>query len=195
MMANLPSIRLKAHLPPFSYVGVDYFGPLKVKRFRKTENRYGCLFTCLVTRTIHIEVAHTLETNSYIMAHRRMIARRGKPRGLQSDNGTNFVGADRELRDCLDSWDRGKIQDEMAQEGIERNFNPPAATHFGGVWERLIQSCRGAVEQPSANPHVSTHLSDQVALTPDHFLLGRASPNLPPDIFVDKEISSRRRWR
>ena len=146
MMANLPSIRLKAQLPPFSYVGVDYFGPLKVKRFRKTENRYGCLFTCLVTRTIHIEVAHTLETNSYIMAHRRMIARRGKPRGLQSDNGTNFVGADRELRDCLDNWDRGKIQDEMAQEGIERNFNPPAATHFGGVWERLIQSCKRAIK-------------------------------------------------
>ena len=43
--------------------------------------------------------------------------------------------------------------------------------------------------------HVSTHLSDQKARSPNHFLLGRASPNLPPDIFVDKEISSRRWWR
>ena len=172
-MANLPSIRLKAQLPPFSYVGVDYFGPLKVKRFRKTENRYGCLFTCLVTRAIHIEVAHTLETDSYIMALRRMIAKRGKPRGFLSDNGTNFVGADRELRDCLDNWNKGEIQDEMAQEAIEWHFNPPAATSFwrclgaigtvlqesdqGCSWEtgpnrRSLANRRGAVEQPSANP-------------------------------------------
>jgi hypothetical protein len=72
-MANLPKDRLQAYSPPFSYVGVDYFGPMQVKRFRKTEKRYGCLFTCMVTRAVHIEVAHSLETDSYIMAMRRMI--------------------------------------------------------------------------------------------------------------------------
>ena len=100
-MADLPSVRLKAHLPPFSHVGVDYFGPLTVKRLRKTEKRYGCLFTCLVTRAVHIEIAYTLDTDSYIMALRRIISRRGKPQRILSDNGTNFVGANRELRECL----------------------------------------------------------------------------------------------
>ena len=119
MRANLPDIQLKAHLPPFSDVGVDYFGPLTVRRLRKTEKRYGCLFTCLVTRAVHIEVAHDLETDSYIKAPRRMISRRRKPQLIQSDNGTNFVGAKRELRDCLQSWNRKRIHDEMLQEGIE----------------------------------------------------------------------------
>ena len=218
-MADLPDVRLKAHLPPFSHVGVDYFGPLTVRRFRKTENRYGCLFTCLVTRAVHIEVAHDLGTDSYLMALRRMMSRRGKPQLIQSDNGTNFVGANRELRDCLQSWNRQRIHDEMLQEGIEWRFNPPAAPHFGGVWERIVRSCKRAIQAIvgkqtltdevlltvmaevesllNSRPltHVSTHLSDQEALTPNHFLLGRASPNLPPDVFVDKEISSRRRWR
>ncbi|XP_028416832.1 uncharacterized protein LOC114541039 [Dendronephthya gigantea] len=217
-MADIPSVRLKAHLPPFSHVGVDYFGPLVVKRFRKTEKRYGCLFTCLVTRAVHIEISHTLETDSYIMAVRRMISRRGKPRRILSDNGTNFVGADRELRECLRNWNKVKINDEMAQQEIEWHFNPPSAPHFGGVWERLVQSCKRAIQAVvgkqtltdevlltvmaevesllNSRPltHVSTHLSDDEALTPNHFLLGHPSSNLPPDVFVDKEISSRRRW-
>ena len=78
---------------PLLLVGVDYFGPFAVKRFRKTEKRYCCLFTCLVTRAVHIEVAHTLEADSFIMALRRMMSRRGKPQMIYSDNGTNFVGA------------------------------------------------------------------------------------------------------
>ena len=101
MRANLPDIRLKAHLPPFSHVSLDYFDPLTVRRLRKTEKRYACLFTCLMTLAVHIEVAHDFETDSFIMALRRMISRRGKPQLVQSDNGTNFVGAKRELRDCL----------------------------------------------------------------------------------------------
>ena len=107
----------------------------------------------------------------------------------------------------------------MVQQEIEWHFNPPAAPHFGGVWERLVQSCKRAIRAVvgkqiltdevlltvmaeveallNSRPltHVSTHLSDEEALTPNHFLLGRPSPNLPPDIFVGKEISSRRQWR
>jgi hypothetical protein len=148
-----------------------------------------------------------------------MISRRGKPQRILSDNGTNFVGANRELRECLQNWNKGKIHDEMVQQEIEWHFNPPAAPHFGGVWERLVQSCKRAIRVVvgkqiltdevlltvmaeveallNSRPltHVSTHLSDEEALTPNHFLLGRPSPNLPPDVFVSKEISSRRRWR
>ena len=153
--------QLKAHLPPFSHVGVDYFGPLTVRRFRKTENRYSCLFTCFVTRAVHIEVAHDLGTDSYLMALRRMMSRRGKPQLIQFDNGTNFVGANRELRDCLQSWNRQRIHDEMLQEGIEWRFNPPAAPHFGGVWERLVRSCKRAIQAIVGKQT----LTDEVLLT------------------------------
>jgi hypothetical protein len=64
-MASLPKDRLTV-APPFTKVGVDYFGPLTVKHLRKQEKRYGCLFTCLVTRAVHLEVATSLETDSFI---------------------------------------------------------------------------------------------------------------------------------
>ena len=73
-MAGLPADRLQV-APAFSKVGVDFFGPLKVKHLRKQEKRYGCLFTCLVTREVHLEVAHSLSTDSFIMSLLRFIAK------------------------------------------------------------------------------------------------------------------------
>ena len=99
-MAGLPADHLQV-APAFSKVGVDFFGPLKVKHLRKQEKRYGCLFTCLVTRGVHLEVAHSLSTDSFIMSLRRFIARRGKPTVIYSDNGTNLVGANREIQECI----------------------------------------------------------------------------------------------
>ena len=72
-----------------------------MKHLRKEEKRNGCLFTCLVTRGVHLEVAHSLSTDSFIMCLPRFIARRGKPAVIYSDNGTNFAGANRELKGCL----------------------------------------------------------------------------------------------
>ena len=100
MMASLPYDRLQI-APAFSKVGVDFFGPLKVKHLRKQEKRYGCLFTCMVTRAVHLEVAFSLSTDSFIMCLRRFIVRRGKPTVIYSDSGTNFVGANCELRECI----------------------------------------------------------------------------------------------
>ncbi|CAB4028223.1 Hypothetical predicted protein, partial [Paramuricea clavata] len=73
-MANLPKIRLTPHQPPFTRVGVDYFGPLQVKQGRSVVKRYGCLFTCMTTRAVHIEIAHSLDTDSMINALRRFIS-------------------------------------------------------------------------------------------------------------------------
>ena len=89
-MADLPEDRLTP-TPPFTYCGVDYFGPWYVKEGRKELKRYGVLFTCLVTRAIHLEVANSLETDSYINALRRFICRRGPVRQMRSDNGSNFI--------------------------------------------------------------------------------------------------------
>lgn len=65
-MSDLPPDRLETNLAPFTNVGIDYFGPFPVKRARTTVKRYGCIFTCLVTRAVHIEVAASLDTSSFI---------------------------------------------------------------------------------------------------------------------------------
>ena len=93
-MADLSSTRVTPGDPPFTNVGVDYFGTFYVKRGRTLVKRYGCIFTCLAMRAIHIEVAFSLDTASFVNALQRYISRRGQPRSITSDNGTNFVGAD-----------------------------------------------------------------------------------------------------
>ena len=96
-MADLPIERLGYKEPPFSNTGVDYFGPLLVPIRRSTEKRWDFLFTCLTTRAVHIEVVPSLDTNSCVMVGERFIARHGTPTTIMSDNGTNFVGAQKEL--------------------------------------------------------------------------------------------------
>jgi len=104
-MADLPSSRLGYQQPPFTNTGVDYFGPMLIRHGRKKEKGYGVLFTCLTTRAVHLEIAHSLDTNSCLMAIRRVIAKRGKSANIWSDNGTNFVGAERELREAVKRLD------------------------------------------------------------------------------------------
>ena len=78
VIADLPDSRLGYQQPPFANTGVDYFGPILVRHGRKTEKRYGVLFTCLTTRAVHLEIAHSLDTDSCLVAVRRMMARRGR---------------------------------------------------------------------------------------------------------------------
>ena len=86
-MADLPEDRLTPGNPPFTTVGVDYFGPFKVRRSRSLVKRYSVPFTCLTVRAVHIEVAHSLDTASFLLALRRIIARRGQVPEMRSDNG------------------------------------------------------------------------------------------------------------
>ena len=202
-MADLPRERLQERVFPFSNTGVDYFGPFEVKFMRKTMKRWCCLFTCLTTRAVHIEVVPSLEAETCLTAITRFIARRGKPATILSDNGTNFVGAAKEMRDCINAWNQSDIETSLAQKDIKWKFNPPGAPHFGGIWERLVRSCKKAmiavldgrsltddvlittmclVEQTlNARPltSVSDDPDDLEALTPNHFLLGRANLALP----------------
>ena len=141
-MANLPEERLTPNQPPFSRVGVDCFGPFFVKQGRSKLKRYGVLFTCLVTRAVHIEVAHSLDTSSFINCLRRFVARRGQVSEIRSDNGSNFVGAERELTQAINNWNKSRINDFLVQRNVKWNFNVPRASHHGGVWERLIRSIR-----------------------------------------------------
>ena len=118
MMASLPKERLALCEPPFTNAGVDYFGPMYVKRGRVIEKRWGCLFTCLTTRAVHLKLAGDMSTDSFIMALRRFPGRRGNPKTMRSDNGTNFVGANNELREALESLNQERITSELAHQRI-----------------------------------------------------------------------------
>ena len=218
LMGDLPKDRITPNEPPFTHVGVDYFGPFLVKRNRSELKRYGCLFTCLTTRAIHIEVSQSLETDSFIHALQRFITRRGEPVEIRSDNGTNFVGAQLELRRALKEWNLAQIDDFLRKKEIQWIFNPPATSHMGGVWERQIRTVRSVLlgllqlqildeeglttlmclVESIVNSRPITKLSDDpkdlTPLTPNHLLLLRSSPSLPQGLFVKQDLY-RRRWR
>ncbi|XP_076043709.1 uncharacterized protein LOC143026816 [Oratosquilla oratoria] len=141
-MSDLPPERWEPGEPAFRYVGVDLFEPFHIKVRRSEMKRYGCLYTCFTTRAIHIEKLDSLQTDAFINGFVRFTARRGYPSKVWSDNGTNLVGARAELALSVRDLDRSLIVKETRRRDIERSFNPPSASHHGGVWERMIRSVR-----------------------------------------------------
>ena len=97
-MAELPQDRILPDEPLFNNTRVDYFGPFEVKCGRSTVKRYGIIFTCLAVHAIHLEVVSSLDTYSLMCALRRFRFRRGQVKTVRSDNGTNFIGAEHELK-------------------------------------------------------------------------------------------------
>ena len=218
-MAKLPEDRVTPHEPPFTFVGVDYFGPIEVQQGRSRVKRWGCLFTCLTVRAIHVEVAHSLNTDFMIKALRRFINLRGHPKEIRSDCGSNFTKADKELKDAVDEWNQQRISGFCTQRGIEWIFNPPGANHMGGPWERMIRSVRKILrallkEQLVCDEVLSTVLTeatnilnsrpltpnsddpmDEEPLTPNHLLQLRPCAGVPPGIFEKEDLHCRRQWR
>ena len=99
LMSDSPSSRLTFKQRPFTLCGVDYFGPMLVKIGKRQEKRWGVIFTCVTT--MHLELAHSLNTDTAIMALQRLSARRGVPSFTYSDNSTNFRGANKELKQAI----------------------------------------------------------------------------------------------
>ena len=133
-MADLPADRLTPDLPPFTFVGVDYFGAIEVKRVCAMVKRYSEIITCLTSRAVHLEVAHSLDTDSCVNAFRHFISRRGQVREITSDNGTNLVSTEKELRDAIKSRNVKKIERSLIQKDVKWTFSPPAGAHHVGVW-------------------------------------------------------------
>lgn len=218
-MADLPSERLATDLPPFSNVGLDYFGPFEVRKGRSTAKRYEVIFTCMTSRAVHLEVACSLNTDSCINAIRRFLCRRGHAQHIRSDNGTNLVSAEKELREALKTLDQRHIHQALMKEGVQWSFNPPTASHHGGFWERLIRMVRHilhsvlrqqtlddeglntvfceveAILNSRPITRVSEDPQDLEALTPNHILLLRTNPILPPGVFSRSDQYHRKRWR
>ena len=220
-MGELPKVRMIPYEPPFTYSGVDYFGPFYVKRGRGRviEKRWGAIFTCMNSRAVHLEVAKSLETDDFILVLMRFLNRRGQVKELRSDNGTNFVGAEREIRESIEKMDHDKVERELTHRGCKWVFHPPGAAHMSGVWERLVRIVKRSLKAILGNDPMNEEVlntvfteaeriansrpltrnpsgtDDDEPLTPNHFLNVRPSTNLPPGIVDEKDKFSRKRWR
>jgi len=141
-MADLPGIRITEALP-FQHSG-DYAEPFILKE-RKTKG-YICLFVCLVTSAIHLELATDLSTDTLMACLRRFMSLRGKWSQIFSDNGTNFVGAKRaldEMHQFLSSQEHQRnLTQSLANDGIKWSFIPPHSPHWGGKWESSVRSVK-----------------------------------------------------
>ena len=217
IMSDLPRERLAYQSPPFTNTGVDYFGPFYVTVRRTTEKRWAFLFTCLTTRAVHVEIVTFMDTSSCVMGVERFVSRRGSPALIWSENGTNFIGAEKELGESIEKWNVVNIAAELAHKVIKWRFNPPSAPHQGGIWERLVRSFKhvlytilgtrrltdkvlhttfclveNALNSRPLTP-VSTDPCNLNALTPIHFLLGEHSDRIP-SVVGNNEFDHRKRY-
>lgn len=218
-MGQLPKYRIERPQRAFMHVGMDYFGPYFVTIGRRKEKRYGVIFTCLSIRAVHIELADNLTTDSTILALRRFIARRGQPKLIVSDNGTNLKGAAKELHQALQEVDESSVREYLLTQETEWRFLPPASPNMAGAWERMVRSIKEALKitlkERSPKPevlltllaeaenivnsrpltYVSSDSKDLESLTPNHFLIGTSSKAKPPGIFDEKVWDLRKHWR
>ena len=102
-----------AEAPPFTYCGVNMFDPFVIKQRMNEIKSYGAMFSCMTSRDVHIEITHSLNSDSFIQALRRVFACRENIRILYSGNGTNFVGCENELKKAYKEMDNERIQSFM----------------------------------------------------------------------------------
>ena len=207
MMSDLPKQRLDIGSPASNNTMINYFGPMIVKlnkgtrTSQATAKRYGAIFSCLTTRTIHIELVGDLSTNKFMLALRHFICRRGYSSRINSDNGTNFIGAERELGHTLKMLNQKRVHNQLIAKKIEWIFSPPLSPQVNGAGEAVVKSTKHRLKaitqdrlfkeqalstylpevEAVLNNHPLTSISDDVTdlepLTPNHFLIGRGNPN------------------
>jgi len=226
VMGNLPKERIQPGRA-FATTGMDFAGPVKIKvstrRNAQTLKAYICVFVCFATKAVHIELVSDLSTDAFLAALRRFWSRRGYCATLWSDNGKNFVGANRklkELRDLFSSKEhQAKVQRCVSEVGINWKFIPVYSPHFGGLWESAVKSIKHHLIRQLGNAvltfeelytilsrieaclnsrplfPLSPDPSDLNVLTPGHFLVGGSLTCLPEQDMANVPANRLRRWQ
>ena len=197
----LPEFRVKEE-PPFTYVGLDFAGPLYVKNPNcnsPQQKVWICLYTCCVTRAIHLDLVPNLTTNAFLRSFRRFTARRGRPSFVVSDNGSTFKPAAREITTLLN--DPG-VRQHFAKEQMKWTFNLEKAPWWGGIFERLVRSMKRCLKKNIGGARLTyeelltvvvevemilncrplSYVSSkdpEEPITPSHLLCGRRLMSLP----------------
>ena len=216
-MSDLPLDRLHES-PPFTYAGLDAFGPFPVSEGKSTRKSsadkkiWALIFICLVTKAVHIELLWHMDINSFKHSLRRFFSIRGSCVKLRSDRGSNFVGAFNQEKVDLDMQ---VVQKEINQ-GCQWEFNPPHSSNFGGIWERSIRSVRKVIDaslmmlgqrHPTREElhtflceaaciinntpmyEITTDPNDPLPITPAKLLTMKDNPNPPPlESFSEHDI-------
>ena len=147
-MGFLPSFRIERPDKPFRVTGVDYAGPITILNSRgrgsKTSKAYLAVFICMASRAVHLELVTGYTSKDFIAAFRRFTSTRGQCSILVSDRGTNFVGADKILKELYieSSTHMQELENLLVDEGTSWVFNPPGSPHFGGLWEAAVKSVK-----------------------------------------------------
>jgi len=223
IMGDLPPPRVNPS-PPFSHCGVDYAGQFKiipyVGRGQKGRKYYVAFFICLATSAVHLEYVDDCATSGFVAAFRRFVSRRGLPTDVYSDNGTNFQGADNELRRAfISTIKNSELTTKLAMDRIRWHFIPASAPHFGGLWEAGVKSFKHHLKRvvgshtlsqlefsmllceieaclnsrPLAPLHDDPETFD--ALTPGYFLIGRSLLSVPEPSLLDINENRLSRWQ
>lgn len=222
LMGQLPQERVTP-TRAFTNSGVDYAGPFHIKqgghRSKTTVKSYIALFICLSTKAIHLELVPDLSTEAYIAALRRFIARRGICTNLYSDNGTNFVGAEKEIKKIIrETKFVESISNYANYHGIKFHFVPPGSPHMGGLWEAGVKSMKYHLRRVvgkatltfvefytllcqveailNSRPlcSLSNNPENLQVLTPGHFLIGTSLLSLPDPNLLDVPSNRLSKW-
>lgn len=204
--APLPKDRI-TQSPPFEVTGVDFAGPLYVKTQSSMAKAYVALFTCAVTRAIHLELVSDMSTEHFVLALKRFVSRRGLCKVIYSDNAKTFKRADQDLKELWQRIKDPQLREFFSEKGITWRFIAERAAWWGGFWERLVRSvkiilrkvlgkaklhfeelCTMLTEAEAIiNSRPLTYVSNDVdqpePLTPAHFLVGQRLTCLPPKSF------------
>jgi len=212
IMSPLPEERLKPS-PPFTNTCIDYFGPYQIKgevQKRVRGKAYGVIFTCLAVRAVYLDVSSDFSTDAFLQVLRRFASTRGWPQKIFSDEGTQLVGASRELRDLVSGLDWKHIREFGYEHNIEWKFSPADAPWYNGTAEALVKSTKRALgaavgESVLSFSELQTCLmeaaqlvnqrpigvlpnspNDSTYLCPNDLLLGRATAQIPQGPFKER---------